>query len=293
MVFSLTMSLLPHVFIMVAIAAAYISVPSWPAWCQPWVLCLGAALVAGLATGAVLPLGLLWIAVLTAALAICVKSPAMGWRLSAGFVAAILCLLLAYRLLPGFINPVVIAGARFSPDSQPYTQTANFDKGVAGLLLFALLARKALGALEWRMVLRGVLVWGPLTWGIVLGLAVLAGAIRPDFKVPTYTPIFLALNFFLTVVMEQSFIRVFVHDPLARVCARWRWGNAILVVVCAVVFGLVHAPGGLTLVVFSTIAGLGYSAAYAYAQRIEAAVFVHFLLNAIHFVFFSYPALAK
>ena len=38
--------------------------------------------------------------------------------------------------------------------------------------------------------------------------------------------------------------------------------------------------------------GLGYGWVYLRTERIEASILTHFLLNCIHFVFFTYPALA-
>ena len=42
----------------------------------------------------------------------------------------------------------------------------------------------------------------------------------------------------------------------------------------------------------SEYAGLGYALAYQSTQRIEAPVLVHFALNAVHFIAFTYPYLA-
>jgi membrane protease YdiL (CAAX protease family) len=47
------------------------------------------------------------------------------------------------------------------------------------------------------------------------------------------------------------------------------------------------------LVLFATLAGLGYAAAYLRSGRIEGAILTHFALNAVHFVAFTYPALVR
>ncbi len=43
----------------------------------------------------------------------------------------------------------------------------------------------------------------------------------------------------------------------------------------------------------ATIAGLFYGYAYWKTNRLEASILVHFGLNLIHFVAFSYPALIR
>lgn len=47
-------------------------------------------------------------------------------------------------------------------------------------------------------------------------------------------------------------------------------------------------------VALATVAGAGYGWAYQRAGgRIEASILTHFALNAVHFFFFTYPALAR
>jgi membrane protease YdiL (CAAX protease family) len=46
-------------------------------------------------------------------------------------------------------------------------------------------------------------------------------------------------------------------------------------------------------VLLATVAGLFYGAAYLRTRRIEGAILTHFALNAVHFLAFTYPALAS
>ena len=64
------------------------------------------------------------------------------------------------------------------------------------------------------------------------------------------------------------------------------------IVIAAMLFGLAHAAGGATCVVLATVAGAGYGWIYAAMRSLGAAVVAHFCLNVIHFLFFTYPALA-
>ena len=49
--------------------------------------------------------------------------------------------------------------------------------------------------------------------------------------------------------------------------------------------------GGAWMVAVAGLAGLGYAAAYAWYRRIEVPIVVHFGVNAVHFLLFTYPAL--
>jgi len=56
-------------------------------------------------------------------------------------------------------------------------------------------------------------------------------------------------------------------------------------------FGAAHAAGGGVYVLLAAISGLGYAYAYYATQRIEAPIIVHIVVNAVHFIGFTYPHL--
>jgi len=92
-------------------------------------------------------------------------------------------------------------------------------------------------------------------------------------------------------VTEEAFFRGFIQENLQRLLSRIGITSHIAVFISAALFGLAHAHGGSTLVLLATIAGIGYGYAYRLTGRLEAAICTHFCLNAIHFIFFSYPSL--
>jgi membrane protease YdiL (CAAX protease family) len=49
----------------------------------------------------------------------------------------------------------------------------------------------------------------------------------------------------------------------------------------------------LLYVVLSTVAGLFYGYAFWKTDRIQSSILVHFSVNLVHFLFFSYPALGR
>jgi hypothetical protein len=86
--------------------------------------------------------------------------------------------------------------------------------------------------------------------------------------------------------------RGFVQHELARIGSNAKLAAILALVVSAVLFGLAHFAGGLTYVIAGILAGLGYCLAYQLTRRIEAAIAVHFALNATHFLLFTYPSVA-
>ena len=57
-------------------------------------------------------------------------------------------------------------------------------------------------------------------------------------------------------------------------------------------FGVAHLAGGAVYVALAAVAGIGYGWIYASTRSIAAAILAHAGLNTVHFLLFSYPALA-
>ena len=110
---------------------------------------------------------------------------------------------------------------------------------------------------------------------------------------PNGAPAFLVANLFFTCVAEEAFFR---PDPGTADAASPTAQAASLDVDrdrrLAALFGLAHAGGGVMWMLVATLAGFGYAAVYARTRTIEGAILVHFAVNAVHFLFFTYPALA-
>lgn len=281
------------VLLALAICATWanpIPVGSWRV--APWLVLFIAAIAMGMLTGL-----LEWPALVAlGALTYCAyrsghkdASTAQQWGF--GIATALLTLVLALHKLPGFHNPVLLADAVLSPDAVPFTQYANFDKGAAGAILLAFLCRQSRSRQAWRKTVHVTLSVGLATIVIVIGTALMLGHIRFDPKLIAYAPVFLLVNLFFTCVAEEAFFRGFIHERLARAMAGRRGGVYLAVAGSALLFGLAHAGGSGAMVILATLAGLGYAAAYAKAGTIEAPVLVHFGLNAVHFIGFSYPYL--
>jgi membrane protease YdiL (CAAX protease family) len=112
---------------------------------------------------------------------------------------------------------------------------------------------------------------------------------------PKWTPLFLLfapINLFFTCLAEEAFFRGFMQHELAGIGARRALAAGIALVAAAVLFGLAHVAGGLHYVMAAAVAGLGYGWAFMRERRIEAAMLVHFGVNATHFLLFVYPRLA-
>jgi len=227
------------------------------------------------------------------AVALAARLGAPGWRRTLLlFATGIGAFLFALHRAPGFHNPVLAAGVRFSADAPPFALHANFDTAVAGIVLMAVFCEPVRTSAGWRALLGRA--WPVLlaTPAAVLALGWALGYVRPDVKWTPYSAWFLASNLLFTCVTEEAFFRGFILARIARGLEGRPWGGWFAVAVSTLLFGLAHAGGGPLLVLLATVAGLGYAAAYLRGGRIEGAILTHFALNAVHFVAFTYPYLA-
>lgn len=285
-----------------AIVAAWLPTPPrrapdalpWPRrWAPPWALVFVAACAAALLAGVLAPTGLVALVALAALLRTARHARGAAIRAFAFVLAAIFVLLLALHDVPGFANVRVIDRLRFTPDAAPFTLYLNFDKGAAGALVVAMLARRApdlptfLRAVRTGAIACAALVLPVAAIGATLGWFAFAP------KLPPQTLTFLLANLFLVCVAEDAFFRTFVQQPLHDFADRRGGMLALLpIVVTAALFGLAHAAGGWQYVLLAGVAGLGYAAAYARTRCVEAAIAAHFCTNALHFLLFTYPRLA-
>ena len=288
---------MPLTFVLLALSICAVWLPSIRVGAKidvpPWLVLLFGAIASGLAQGYLTFLAVLWIALLGVAARLATQPVSMRWQRAIGVTTAcVLALLMALHLLPGFHNPLLIANARFSVDAAPYTQYANFDKAVGGLLLLAFLCRRTRTLAESRQLLRNAAIPILMTTTIVIGMAIALRYVAPDFKLPAYTPVFLITNLLFSCVAEEAFFRGVIQERLATALDVGRIGGGVVILISGLLFGLAHYAGGMTYVAISSVLGCGCAYCYAITRRVEAPILTHFALNAVHFIGFTYPRLS-
>jgi hypothetical protein len=257
-------------------------------WTLPCALALAAALVARL-------IDIRSLFVLLSFGGVCAtasRADGRTLRIVAHTLMLIMCAGLFLHVIPGFDNPRVVTNAVLGRGSQPYTEYLNFDKGVAGLFLLGIYAsdrpasdeglRHGVGFL-WRFV---VLV----TVAIALSLAL--GYVRWDPKLPPWWPMWTWSMIFLTALPEEALFRAVAQSSIETWLGGTPSATTIAIVTAGVLFGVAHLAGGFTYVLLAAVAGMGYGWIYASTRSIAAAIIAHAGLNTVHFLFFSYPALA-
>lgn len=265
-----------------------------------WVAALSAAVLSGILTGALHWLAAVWIAVLALLALVYVRvrdnaalSNKALWQTLAGLAFAIYAVAMSLALLPGFHRVVLVEPQVLSPGASPYGISVGFPKVATGIVILGLI--NPLLVRSWNELGRVLARAFPIyILTAVVGMVVVISMGYSSFA-PKWTTLFLwflPVNLLFTCLSEEGFFRGFVQHELSRIGSNRALASGIALTVAAILFGLVHFGGGVQYVLAATVAGLGYGWAFLRTGRIEAAMAVHFGVNATHFLLFTYPRLA-
>lgn len=211
--------------------------------------------------------------------------------LGAGGIA-IVGLGLGAHLFPGFHNWKVIDQVQVSPDGIPFTLYLNFDKTLVGILILGELQNLIRGKAAWKQMLQLTFSRAPFVIAIVAAISFALGYVRWDAKLSEILPLWAVTNLLFVCVAEEGFFRGFLQNYLSELWQDLRYGKEIALVFASLAFGMAHIGGGISYVVLSSLAGLGYGWVYRVSQRIEASILTHFSLNLFHILLLTYPALS-
>lgn len=283
------LTILPFVLLLVAVLGLWIHR-------AVWMSALVAAVPLGYFTGALTDLAGVWI-VITAALAFAyararARATSRGGRvlqLIAGIAFFAFALAMLIPALPGFVRIELVPAQVLSDGAVPYALAIGFPKVTAGILILGLINPSLVSASGLARVLASAVPVFLATTALVIVCALALGYTRFDAHWHELFIPWAVVNLFSTCLGEEAFFRGFVQRELGTAGPnRALWGG-IALIVAAMLFGLAHYAGGVNYVIAGVVAGLGYGLAFLRTQRIEAAMLVHFGVNAVHFLLFVYP----
>lgn len=211
------------------------------------------------------------------------------WLRAAGHVLFVLTALALQRhIVPGFNNPPALAGV-VSAGAMPYKAYLNLDKTLGAVWVVAAVAWLDTAGPTLRRLGAGALI-GAVTFALLAVLALGAGVVRVEPKIPAITWLWALNNILLVCFAEEVIFRGYVQGGLARLLADHRGGDWIAIVATALLFGVSHWDQGLAMQWLRTIAGIGYGIAYR-RGGVPGAIAAHATVNLGHFLLLTYPAL--
>jgi membrane protease YdiL (CAAX protease family) len=284
-----TPTYLPFLLLLVAVLGLWIHRYVWAGG-------LLAAVITAYFTDGLYGYAFIWIALLGLAAVVYrlrITNPGFGlppWAYCLAFGAVALWIGIAPPL--GFPRTPFVDSVILSPGAAVWSLGLGFNKVITGIFILGILHQERVQS--WRelaKVLKRIAPVFLVTLVAVMIFAMALGYVRFD---PKWTPLFLVwapVNLFFTCLAEEAFFRGFVQRELSAIGSNRKLASIIAVIVTALLFGLAHFGGGWKYALVAAMGGMGYGWAYHRTQRIEAAMAVHFALNATHFLLFTYPAI--
>ena len=285
---------------------------------QPlWLWLMALSVVSGYVEQHIDTVGLVAIVVYVALYhgALYIKQPIIRAISSTAFIVSSLAL--AVHVVPGFNNLPIVINELITSDAIPYTLYANFDKGMAGLLVCAYFFAKSQTtktldtATASNTTTANITTANTTTAKIstvtklnqpffiiictvlaTLTVALMIGLVGFSPKVPDFWLAFIAINLLFTCVAEEAFFRGLLQTKLSQLITVKRLA-IFAPLITAAVFALAHFIGGWSYVLVSGVAGFGYSYIFYKTQRLEWAILCHWLVNVSHFFLFTYPMIGE
>lgn len=199
--------------------------------------------------------------------------------------------LLTHTLL-GFHNVKIINNIQVSNDAIPFSMYLNIDKTFVGIVILGFTHHLIASRAQWLPMLKNCIPYALAIIVVTLFFSYTLGFIKFDPKFPRDIVIWSVANLLSVCLAEEAFFRGFIQKNLAISFKKIKFGGLLSIVMVSILFGLAHYHGGWKYVALATVAGMGYGWVYHRTKQIEASIFVHFLLNLVHILFFSYPMLA-
>ncbi len=198
-----------------------------------------------------------------------------------------LALLFSYHIVKGITNLQVVPHEIISDGAYPFSLWFNLDTIIAslGILLFANFAKSN------KTSLAKILIVYVIAITVVALIAISLDVVKLDIKLPEFFASWLIINLLVSCVFEEVFFRYFVQGTLQKALSSYNYGDLIALLVATLLFTAKHFPGPPNYLITVFVAGLFYGYTYKITNRIEASIALHFLINTLHFFFFTYPIL--
>lgn len=189
----------------------------------------------------------------------------------------------------GFHNYPFLDHIRVTPDAVPYSLYFNYDKTLLPVFVMGF-SEMAITRKKLLEIMKQVFVYLLLLAPLMLGLSWLFQYVSFCPKWPVYTPVWMLVNLFFTCTAEEILFRKIIQERLQEALTLKHSGY-VAIAISAILFGAMHFMGGSIYIILATVAGLFYGHIFYVTRDIRSSMFLHFLLNMLHFLLFTYPAL--
>ncbi len=263
----------------------------WAANPRVWVGLYATAIAIALYTGSITPVALVSLSLF--GWLIYVYTLDNKYSVAAFGAAMIVGTLFGLHVLPGFNNLQYISDYRLNETTAAFSVWFNYNKVSVGILIFGIIFHKHLirSFSDLGVMCKAMFPVVAIGLPLVYAIGLMLGYTDVDWTPSAVFIPWAIKNLFFTVLAEEAFFRGLIQRQLAATINS-KHAAILAILIGGVLFGVAHFGGGVYYVLLASVAGCVYGYAYHVTGRIEAAILTHFLLNAGHFLFFSYPYLA-
>ncbi len=207
------------------------------------------------------------------------------------FVIFILSTLLLVHGIPGYYNWKIYDHIVLGNSSAAFKFWLNFDNALVGFFLLLFGYKQYLVKNNYKEIL--LISWpffviSPL---ILIGYSLIVHYVVFDPKFPSIISIWIFKMIFFTTIIEEVFFRFFIQDNLVKSLKNLNLKSSKILglILASLIFAAFHYHGGLAYMTLAFIAGLLYGGIYLRTRFLGSSIALHFFVNFVHFIFFSYP----
>ncbi len=201
-------------------------------------------------------------------------------------VSLIFYFCLQSHLFPLVNNVLLAKNILIGKEGVPWNLYVNYDKALMFFIIFFVKYNQSKDYKVNYKYCMMVMILGVIS---IVFLSLKAGFIRYDFKIdPVLWPWGLN-NLLMVCVPEEIFFRLFLYKMFIKINVLNKYSSWLPLFVSSLLFGMFHYAGGIIYVLLAFCAGILYCLLYVYSGKIQISILGHFMLNLIHFIFFSYP----
>ncbi|MFT5084157.1 MAG: membrane protease YdiL (CAAX protease family), partial [Lentisphaeria bacterium] len=187
-----------------------------------------------------------------------------------------------------FNYPLIFQTKELYEGGQSFSLYANTSKALGGYLVVLWLLAYSTAGKNQRSLPRSIM-FAIAAITCVLFIANVFFHVQWQPKLPEGLLYFIVVNLGISVVAEEAFFRLLIHDQIVSFFSNKRAGMWVGASAATVLFALSHTASiGAAFLLFF-IAGATYSAVYIFSGRLSMAICVHFGVNILHVLLLEYP----
>ncbi len=199
--------------------------------------------------------------------------------------------ILASHMIDGFISWQIVNQEQISTNGEKYSLYLTLDKVIAGvgILVFALTPIRRVKHIKHMLI--GMLPTTLLSVSIIAIAGLMLKVVSFDPKFPELWATWIVVSLLVHCVAEEAIFRLFLQGGIQNLLSSFKYAPIISILVASIGYTVYMMPQPTNFLGAIFVGNMFFGYIFYKTQRIEASILLHFLVNFIHFFFFTYPLL--